>query len=357
MCKFLLVGAGKIGEMIADLLSNTGDYDVTVADNNPQALKKMSALKNVSTLLLDVTDRKALQNAVKGQKAVLCALPYHLTGPVAEAAANCAVNYFDLTEDVEGTRRVRTIAEGASSAIMPQCGLAPGFVSIVANDLADDFDEVHDVRLRVGALPQYPSNALKYNLTWSTEGVINEYCNPCEAIRDGKIREIMPLEGKESFALDGIDYEAFNTSGGLGTLCETMSGDVRNLDYKSVRYPGHCDIAKLLIRDLQLNSRRDLLKEILDEALPHTLQDVVVIFVTVSGIKKGKLVQQSFAKKIYAQEIQGRQRGAIQITTAASACAIIDMMQDCQLPDAGFIKQEQVKLDAFLGNRFGQYYA
>ena len=158
----------------------------------------------------------------------------------------------------------------------------------------------------------------------------------------------MPLENKESFALDGVDYEAFNTSGGLGTLCETLAGKVRNLDYKSVRYPGHCDIAKLLVRDLGLSRRQDLLKEILDEALPHTLQDVVIIFVTVSGMKGGKLCQESFAKKIYAKELYGKQRGAIQITTAASACAVIDLMQDGKLPAQGFIKQEQVRLDDFL---------
>ena len=76
--------------------------------------------------------------------------------------------------------------------------------------------------MRVGALPQFPTNALNYNLTWSTDGLINEYCNPCEAIHEGKLIEVLPLEGIEQFSLDGITYEAFNTSGGLGTLCETL---------------------------------------------------------------------------------------------------------------------------------------
>ena len=357
MCKFLLVGGGKIGEMIAEMLSSTGDYDITVADRCARALKKFEHLKNVTGIELDVSDEEALRRAIAGHHAVLSALPYDVTKHLAKAAADEGVNYFDLTEDVAGTRYVRQLADDADSAVMPQCGLAPGFISIVAHDLAHEFDEIHDVRMRVGALPQFPSNALKYNLTWSTEGVINEYCNPCEAIRDGEQREIMPLEGKESFALDGIDYEAFNTSGGLGTLCETLAGKVRNLDYKSVRYPGHCDIAKLLVRDLGLSRRQDLLKEILDEALPHTLQDVVIIFVTVSGMKGGKLCQESFAKKIYAKELYGKQRGAIQITTAASACAVIDLMQDGKLPKQGFVKQEQVRLDDFLSNRFGQHYA
>ncbi len=357
MCKFLLVGGGKIGEMIAEMLSSTGDYQITVADRCGKALTKFRDMDNVTGIELDVSDDDALKQAIEGHDAVLSALPYDVTKHLAKAAAEVGANYFDLTEDVAGTRYVRQLAEHADSAIMPQCGLAPGFISIVAHDLAHEFDEIHDVRMRVGALPQYPSNALKYNLTWSTEGVINEYCNPCEAIRDGEQREIMPLEGKESFALDGVDYEAFNTSGGLGTLCETLAGKVRNLDYKSVRYPGHCDIAKLLVRDLGLSRRQDLLKEILDEALPHTLQDVVIIFVTVSGMKGGKLCQESFAKKIYAKELYGKQRGAIQITTAASACAVIDLMLDGKLPKQGFIKQEEVRLNDFLSNRFGQHYA
>jgi len=351
------VGAGKIGEMVAEMLSHSGDYDITVVDRCADGLKKISALPNATAKQIDVTDSQALTREIAGKNAVLCALPFDLTPVVAEIAADLGVNYFDLTEDVANTRRVIEKADTASGALMPQCGLAPGFISIVAHDLANQFDEIHDVRMRVGALPQFPSNALKYNLTWSTEGLINEYCNPCEAIRDGQSREIMPLEGKEMFVLDGIDYEAFNTSGGLGTLCETMGSRVRNLDYKSVRYPGHCEIIKLLVKDLGLYRRRDLLRQIFDEALPHTLQDVVVIFVTVSGLKGTRLVQESFAKKIYAQEINGQARGAIQITTAAGACAVIDLMQDGKLPSSGYVKQEQVPLDQFLANRFGQYYA
>src|SRR5205085_9647855 len=181
------------------------------------------------------------------------------------------------------TRKVRALAKGAESAFIPQCGLAPGFVSIVAADLARGFESLHDVRLRVGALPRYPSNALNYNLTWSTEGVINEYCEPCEAIVDGRVREVPAPEEREEFALDGVQYEAFNTSGGLGTLCETLQGKVRTLNYRTIRYPGHAAIMKALLHDLRLKDRRDVLKDILEQAVPATMQDVVIIFVTVAG--------------------------------------------------------------------------
>ena len=215
--------------------------------------------------------------------AVVSALPYYLNITVAEAARAAGVHYFDLTEDVATTRRAREIAAGGPSAFVPQCGLAPGFISIVAMELARRFDRLEAVRMRVGALPKYPTNALSYNLTWSTDGLINEYCNPCQAIRDGGAIETLPLEEVESFSLDGIDYEAFNTSGGLGTLSETLKGRVENLNYKTVRYPGHRDIVKTLVRDLRLDRRRDLLKDVLEAAIPMTMQDVVLIYVSVTG--------------------------------------------------------------------------
>src|SRR4029077_8924617 len=112
----------------------------------------------------------------------LSAAPFHLTTAIAQAAADAKVHYLDLTEDVESTRRVRAIAAGAGVAFIPQCGLAPGFISIVAQHLPGRFETLESVRMRVGALPQYPSNALNYNLTWSTDGVINEYIEHCEAI-------------------------------------------------------------------------------------------------------------------------------------------------------------------------------
>jgi saccharopine dehydrogenase-like NADP-dependent oxidoreductase len=211
--------------------------------------------------------------------------------------------------------------------------------------------------MRVGALPQYPSNALGYNLTWSTDGVINEYCEPCEAIVDGQLRETPAMEELETFSLDGVAYEAFNTSGGLGTLCETLAGKVRNLNYRTIRYPGHAAIMKALLNDLGLRRRREVLKDIFEHALPATLQDVVLVFVTVSGIKGGRLMQETYAHKTYARSVGGVARSAIQITTAAGICATLDLLAEGALPGLGFIRQEEIALARFLDNRFGALYA
>ena len=345
MHEVLVIGAGKIGSVVAGLLAGSGSYRVTVADRCDVALAAVAKDSAVHTLALDVADPDAMDRALAGKFAVLSAAPYHLTLSVAEAARRAGAHYLDLTEDVACTRAVKALATQAKSAFIPQCGLAPGF------------DELHEVRLRVGALPKYPSNALNYNLTWSTDGVINEYCEPCEAIVDGQLRQTRALEELESFALDGVTYEAFNTSGGLGTLCETLAGRVRNLNYRTIRYPGHAAIMKALLNDLRLRDRRELLRDILENAVPATLQDVVIVFVTVSGRKGGHLVQETYANKIYARQIGGHMLSAIQITTASSLCAVLDLLAEGRLPTVGFVRQEEIALADFLANRFGRAYA
>ncbi len=351
-----LIGAGKIGEAIVSLLGATGDYQLTVVDKDDARLAPMRAL-GARTFAVDVADAHALKAVIGKPDSLISACPFFLTPVLAQVARDVGAHYLDLTEDVESTRVVKKISEGATTAFIPQCGLAPGFISIAAFDVAKSFDSLRDVNMRVGALPIYPTNALKYNLTWSTDGLINEYLNPCEAIIDGKLKEMPPLEELEHFSLDGLDYEAFNTSGGLGTLCETLAGKVTNLNYKTVRYPGHCAIMKMLCHDLRLSERRELLKDVLETALPITLQDVVLVFVSVSGQREGRLSQESYAKKIYAKTVNGKLLSAIQLTTAAGICTMVDLLANGKIKERGFVRQESVTLETFLGNRFGQHYA
>jgi saccharopine dehydrogenase-like NADP-dependent oxidoreductase len=354
MKRVMVVGGGKIGVAIAQFLASTGDYKITVADRDAASLERVTA--EVERRQVDITDTNAFTREVEGHHIVLSATPYSLTTKVAEAAKKARAHYLDLTEDVESTRTIRALTEGADTAFIPQCGLAPGFISIAANDLTQKFEKLREVQMRVGALPVFPTNALKYNLTWSTDGLINEYCNPCEAIRDGALTEVPALEEIEHFSLDGTEYEAFNTSGGLGTLCDTLNGKVENLNYKTVRYPGHRDIIKMLVRDLRLGLRRDVLKDVLETAIPITYQDVVLTFVTVSGWRDGLLTQESVARKIYSQTIGGKLMSAIQVTTAAGICAMCDLLVEGKLPQKGFVRQEEARLPDFLANRFGKYY-
>jgi len=352
--KVLVLGAGHIGSVISELLSATNDYAVTLADQKTERLEHVSA--SISRLTLDVQDAQALDSAMANCDVVISACPFFLNVAIAESARRRGVHYFDLTEDRETTKKIRELAEGASTVFMPQCGLAPGFISIAAHDLCKRFERLRRVRMRVGALPLFPANALQYNLTWSTAGLINEYCNSCDVISDGVAREVLPLEGYEQFSLDGVTYEAFNTSGGLGTLCETLAGKVDNLSYKTIRYPGHCELVSFLCNDLQLCNRRELFLDVLERAVPVTVQDVVLIFITASGDRNGRLTQETYTRKVYHGMVNGQHMAAIQITTAAGVCAAVDLLRAGKLPSTGFIRQEDVALGDFMKSRFGKLY-
>lgn len=355
MWNVCIIGAGKIGTTIAALLGASDNYRVTLADQNADALRAPAA-EGITTMQVAADDLAALTPRLKGFDAVISAAPFFLTPTIAEAARNAGAHYFDLTEDVAGTTRVRELAQGAATVMMPQCGLAPGFVGMVGAHLAAQFDSLETLALRVGALPLYPTNALKYNLTWSTDGLINEYLNPCEALVDGKKISLAPLEDLENFALDGVDYECFNTSGGLGTLGETLEGTARRVSYRTIRYPGHRDILQLLLTGLGLERRRDLLKDIFEHSLPRTDQDVVVVFCTATGQINGSLREMSFLNKSLSTQIGGKTWSAIQITTAAGVTGVVDMVRRGTLPGHGFIGQEQVALADFLATEFGRYY-
>ena len=350
-----VVGAGKIGQMIATLLKGSPNYTVTVADHDLKALGEIARM-GISTKQIDAADTDNLTAALHGFDAVVSAAPFFLTPAIAAAAKEVGAHYFDLTEDVAATNAVRDLAKDSATVFMPQCGLAPGFVGIAGAALAAEFDEIDSLHMRVGALPLYPTNALKYNLTWSTDGLINEYCNPCDAIVNGERVKTAPLEDYEVLGHDGVEYECFNTSGGLGTLPETLDGKARAVSYRSIRYPGHCDILKLLLRDLGLERRRDLLKEIFEAALPRTDQDVVLVYCTAKGMIDGVLREKSLINKSFAREVNGQVWSAIQVTTAAGVLGVVDLVRTGALPSKGFVRQEQVRLADFLNTEFGQLY-
>lgn len=348
--------------MISGLLAESGSYHVHLADvdgEHAASVARAHGVANLESHAVDAQNGEALdrQFAAHRVDAVISSLPFYCNIGVAQAARKAGAHYFDLTEDVEVTRAVRRIADGAAQAFVPQCGLAPGFISIAANELITHFDSLRAVKLRVGALPQHPNNVLKYSLTWSTEGLINEYGNPCEAIVDGRLIEVAPLEGLEEIEIDGTSYEAFNTSGGLGSLAETSGKACAHMTYKTIRYPGHCLQMRLLMNDLKLNQDRPTLKRILENAVPQTLQDVVIVYVAVTGMQNGELREENYVNKVYPQLIAGRLWSAIQVTTAAGIASVVDLVLAGKDRYHGFVAQEQFRLPEILANRFGRYYA
>lgn len=351
----LVLGAGKIGGTVIDMLIEYYDVWVTSADISiPDGGIKDSPINYIA---IDVNDDDALLALISEHDLVINALPFFLATKVATAAAKANVSYMDLTEDVKATENIRALAQGSNAVFMPQCGLAPGVIGMLGGELAECFEELFDLKLRVGALTRNATNSLRYNFTWSVDGVVNEYCNPCEAIVSGQHVKLQPLEGYETLILDAEQYEAFNTSGGLGTLSETLKGRVRNLDYKTIRYPGHRDAMRFLLNDLRLIERRDLLREVLELAVPHSREDLVILFASASGMREGRFEQVTRLIKVHGLTLRNRERTAIEITTAAGVIGAAEILLSGKIKKTGFVGQEDVRLDDFRVSRVGHFYA
>ena len=358
MPTILVAGSGQIGTAVGQILSQpeTG-YSVILADLNPTPPQQILLHSGLRYVPLNVQDSSKMAEVVEQYQvqAVISSLPYFLNLPVAELARSLKLHYFDLTEDVSITAGIAKLAQGADSAFVPQCGIAPGFINIVAHHLMRKFDELDTVKLRCGALPQQANNALQYAITWSIDGLINEYGNTCPAIVNNHILQTAPLSDLEIVQLDGASYEAFNTSGGLGTLVEQYAGKVRQLNYKTLRYPGHCEKMRFLMNDLKLNEDREILKKILLNAIPRTYQDVVIVEVVVEGQRNRERLEENYFNKFYPSTINDQALTAIQTTTASSVCVVIDLVLNNPQKYRGFIHQTQFDLAEFLDNRFGKY--
>lgn len=286
IAEIAVLGLGKVGGLVATLLNKK--FKVTGMD---QVLSKEEF--PFESVKGDVSDATTIRNFLKDKDAVVSCLPYFLNIKIAEIAVELKVHYFDLTEDVPTLHAIQKLAKNSSSVLAPQCGLAPGFIGILGAGLYHSFSEIRSVKLRVGALPLHPMGQLGYSFTWSAEGVINEYLNDAEVIHNGQRKMLSSLDDVEIINLNGRPYEAFLTSGGLGTLCETLEGKVDTLNYKTIRYPGHRDGMKLLLYDLLLKDDRKLAKNILNNALPLVDEDIVLVYAAVEGVLDGQLRRKS----------------------------------------------------------------
>ncbi|MCV0425462.1 MAG: saccharopine dehydrogenase NADP-binding domain-containing protein [Roseibium sp.] len=349
MHKIAVLGLGKVGTLASELLHESG-FEVTGFDAHAGADLPFE----IKTI--DVSDTGALKAALTNQDAVLSCLPYFLNTGVATVAYDLGIHYFDLTEDVPTTKAIMELAGTSKGLMAPQCGLAPGFVGIVGASLIEEFDTCRSCRMRVGALPQNPTGLMGYSFNWSPEGVVNEYLNDCEVLEDGEIKWVSPMEWIEKIVIGGIELEAFTTSGGLGTMCETYKNRVPNIDYKTMRYPGHVQLMNFFFHELLMRDRRKEAGEILVNAKPPVSDDVVYIHVAAEGEIDGRTQRREFVRGLKPVEIAGKERTAIAWTTASSVVAVIEMVKEGTLPAQGFLKQEDVSLQAFLKTRNGARY-
>lgn len=345
-----MFGLGKVGELVAHLLIRA-DFTVVGFDSRPR-----EGL-GLETRTLDVADAAALREALGQVDAVISCLPYHLNIAVAEAAYATGVHYFDLTEDVPTTNRVVELsADRPGSVFVPQCGLAPGLIGIVGASLAERFDSIRSIELKVGALPQNPTGLLGYAFNWSAEGVVNEYLNDCEVLRSGERRMVPAMAEKERVFIGGIELEAALTSGGLGTMCQSYEGRVQRLDYKTLRYPGHFRQMHFLFDELNLRDDRMLVGRMLVDAKPPVNDDIVYLHAAVEGIYDGQPFRRNHVRGYLPLEIDGRGWRAISWTTAASAVSVVELVASGVLPSTGFVRQEDIRLADLLATKSGQLF-
>ncbi len=345
-----VLGLGKVGALAASLLHESG-FNVTGYDRHPPREALPLPIRD-----LDVATPEGLAAICQGVDAILSCLPFHLNLRVATAAHAAGIHYFDLTEDTAATAAIIDLARTSNAVMAPQCGLAPGFVGIVGAAQIARFDSCRSVRMRVGALPRHPTGLLGYAFNWSPEGVVNEYLNDCEVLEGGQRKSVSPMEWHEALLIDGTQLEAFTTSGGLGTMCETYLGRVENMDYKTIRYPGHMQLMNFFFHELLMRDNRAEAGRILVNAKPPVRDDVVYVHVATEGEIDGRLQREEFVRGYRPLDLAGGQRTAIAWTTAGSVVAVIEMVRDATLPNHGFLKQEDIPLEAFLATRTGRLF-
>jgi lysine 6-dehydrogenase len=264
--KILVLGAGRMGRgAVYDLAHNSpGVQSITIADFDPKKAEELAEFigsERVSPRRVDVSDHSATINLMRGHDAAISCVNYWHNVALSEAAIETKCNFCDLGGNNAVVAEQLALDERARQAginIVPDCGLAPGMVSILAMHGAAKFDRIEKIHIRVGGLPQMPKPPLNYQLVFSVEGLINEYVEKARVIRNGEIAEIESMTELESLAFDDFPpLEAFQTSGGTSTLPDTFFEKIKELDYKTIRYAGHCEKFKAII-DLGLCSTEEI---------------------------------------------------------------------------------------------------
>ena len=364
--KIGIFGAGAIGSAVYHLLRDRTAYSVTVADIRPYSDLRPGAFAEEHYLQLDTrhpgSNNNMLTMFVADKTLIINALPYTENVVVYSACLKSDIPYFDFSEDAELNDFIHNIDLNKPLPFtMPHCGLAPGMSTVVANHLMHDMERVDYIKIRVWSLSQDSTNKLKYHLMWSPDGLINEYSGDCQIVRDGKFYEVPTLTGYEELMIDGDTYEAFNTSGGLGSFAKTISNAHPyerfanvDLNYKTIRYKGHHNLIDFLMNDLRIP--KEELIEIIKRGVSTTRRDLVIIYVVVGGMENGKFKERVYKKFFYPFTENSRYYTAIESTTASGLLTMVELFLQGKLRNHGYQKQEDVKLSDAVNTVFGSLY-
>jgi lysine 6-dehydrogenase len=349
-----VLGAGMMGYAAAYELTHFEPYfGVVLCDSDSAKLKRaQQAMPTISTLELDLSQPEVHAGEFHGIKGILSALPYYLNPAVAKLALNVGAHYVDLGGNTEAVEYVFSLGEQArahSLSLLPDTGLAPGLVNVLAAHSLKLLPDADSIRIRVGGIPVDPKPPLDYELCFSVDGLVNEYREPCRVLREGLITVLPPLTDLEqiSFPPDFPLLEAFNTSGGSSTLPLTYARKLDYLDYKTIRYPGHASKIKTLLElglmgeeEIALTSGgkvspAEVLKAVLRNTLPQNEPDVVLLRVTASDRQREVVLEMVD----YSDSLSGL--SAMMRTTSFPATCILREQMSGNIP-AGAWRLEEV---------------
>jgi lysine 6-dehydrogenase len=355
----LVLGAGRMGYgAVYDLAHNSPAVEsITVADFDPakaEAAAKEVGSGKITARQADASNYDEMAALFRGHDSVISCVNYWYNVELSKAAIETGANFCDLGGNnyiVDDQLALDEQARAAGINIIPDCGLAPGMVSVLAMHGASRFDELDEIHIRVGGLPQDPRPPLDYQLVFSVEGLINEYIEVARVIRDGAIKTVDSMTELESLSFDGFPpLEAFQTSGGTSTLPDTFLGRIRELDYKTIRYAGHCDKFKAMI-DLGLCSSdaisvdgaavkpRRVFGELLQKHLPADGPDYVLVRLDFVGKSNGEV--KSLRYDIVDKLDEATGLSAMMRTTAFPASIIAQMMAAGDVLVRGATPQEK----------------
>ncbi|MCE7744966.1 MAG: saccharopine dehydrogenase [Candidatus Heimdallarchaeota archaeon] len=357
--RYLVLGSGLMGRAAAfDLLRHDDTRELILADIDESNLKSVADFLNdsrVKTVVLDAKDKAQVLEVMKGIDSVMACISYTLNYDLTKAAIKSGANFCDLGGNNTVVAKQFTLskdAEKANVTVIPDCGFAPGVASIFVENGASKLDVVEEIHIRVGGLPQDPKPPLNYSLIFAVQGLTNEYIEIVEVIRDGKLTEVEPLTEIEEieFPEPFGKLEAFQTSGGTSTLPKTFLGKVKELDYKTIRYKGHCEKMKAIL-DLGFKSYekidfqgckispREFLETMLVKNLTHeNTKDLSLMRIEVIGFKGKKKMKISYQIIDYYDEENNLT--SMMRMTSFPAAIIARMMAIGDVKKKGVVTQE-----------------
>lgn len=358
MKNIVVFGAGQIGKAVHKIIKDIYNFEGVLSilvDSNTENLELTDPVNNVLLNLNDATHDEIVK-LLKDKKAecVINALPFILNEKIALAALDANCSYIDFTEDDVMADKVQKIYKDSNLVCAVKCGLAPGFINYVGYKLVEKIETPRSLMISVGALPRtasydkaHPEHS--YNLTWSVDGLVNEYIRPCRIKKSGEVIEVPALRELVTVVLDGIEYEAAHTSGGIGSLIHDL-GNVPNIAYMTLRYPGHYRYVRSIVQDNLGNF--DKIKKIFSDTFPYTDEDVIVVYANALGKNEnGQPVRRSYYNKFYG--VNGLT--GIQSTTAGSGVAILELIISGKMNK--IVNHSAVALADFIDTRaFKKYY-